>query len=270
MKARILDQFYTKNKVATECLDFLFKTIEENFLNKENYFFLEPSAGTGSFFNLLDKNNRMGSDLEPKTSDIILQDFLLFNDLVLNKDKSIITIGNPPFGKNSSLAIKFFNKASNFSDIIAFIVPKTFKKDSVKNKLNLNFWLLKEKDLDKNSFVFNNDEYDVPCVFQIWVKKEEKRNKKSLNIEYKDLFCFVSKEEADFAIQRVGANAGRVKVDFEKYAKASHYFLKSSLEIRKVFEEICWKDVKFNTAGNPSISKKELVELFFKFYRKEF
>ena len=58
--------------------------------------------------------------------------------------KSCLTIGNPPFGKNSSLAISFFNKAAEFSDIIAFILPQTFSKDSVKNRLNLSFFLIME------------------------------------------------------------------------------------------------------------------------------
>ena len=48
-------------------------------------------------------------------------------------------LGNPPFGKNCSLAIKFFNKAAEFADLIAFIIPRTFKRISIQNKLNLNF-----------------------------------------------------------------------------------------------------------------------------------
>ena len=37
----------------------------------------------------------------------------------------------PPFGKVSSLAIRFFNKCAQFSDVIAFIIPRTFNKVSV-------------------------------------------------------------------------------------------------------------------------------------------
>ena len=77
-----------------------------------------------------------------------------------------------------------------------------------------------------------------------------------------DDFIFVDKSEADFAIQRVGVAAGKVKVDFEKYAVASHYFIKANEKVRKVFEKINWSSVKGNTAGNPSISKSELINLY--------
>jgi hypothetical protein len=41
--------------------------------------------------------------------------------------------------------------------------------------LDLHFYLTKEFILNKNSFLLNGQNYDVPCVFQIWEKKEEIR-----------------------------------------------------------------------------------------------
>lgn len=165
-KSRSLDQFYTKPEIAKLCYSFLTKYI------KENSFFIEPSAGNGSFYSILPKDSRIWIDLVPQYEDVLFCDFFDFkfdNNLKL-KYKQIITIGNPPFGKNSSLAIKFLNKSELFSNLVAFILPKTFKKDSVINKINPYLHLLSELELPKNSFIFNGEPYDVPCVFQIWEK----------------------------------------------------------------------------------------------------
>ena len=112
-----MDQFYTNEDVSIESYDIQ----------------LEPSAGTGSFYKLMNPQKRIGLDIEPKYNGIIKQDFLIYNP---DASKSYICIGNPPFGKVSSLAIRFFNKCAQFSDVIAFIIPRTFNKVSV-YKINL-------------------------------------------------------------------------------------------------------------------------------------
>lgn len=254
MNSKELDQYYTKEIIAKVCYEYTL-----DFLNQHNIVYdlwLEPSAGTGSFFKLL-PSNRIGIDLNPKFPRIFSHDFFTFP----LPEKKYVTIGNPPFGKNSSLAIKFFNKCAEKSVIIAFIVPKTFKKASITRTLNEYFHLEFEYDLPTNSFIFEDEEYDVPCVFQIWVKKEIKRDKIKFLNKHVD-FEFVSKINGNYAIQRVGVNAGRVKTNFIDCAAPSHYFIKSSEEVRKIFENIDWSSVKYNTAGNPSISKHELITLY--------
>lgn len=250
----LLDQFYTKRTVA---LDLFSKFNAIVLLNGfKNNDWLEPSAGGGAFYDLMPKN-KLGLDLDVKISNVIQADFLTY-DLPKN---DYIVLGNPPFGKNSSLAVKFFNKAALNAVMIGFVVPKTFKKDGLKNKLNRRFHLIYEEDLQKNSFELDGKSYHVPCVFQVWIKREDLREVVKREFIHDD-FSFVSKEKGDFAIQRVGMAAGRVKIDFEKYAVASHYFIKANEDVRKVFENIDWSSVKGNTAGNPSISKSELIKLY--------
>jgi predicted RNA methylase len=173
-----LGQFYTKPEVAKKCYDLVVSFLQN--INKIQ--FIEPSAGTGSFFNLLpnkyiqyNKNKyktRLGFDIDPKEKQIEKKDFLndYLNVNILLPKIRVVIIGNPPFGNRSSLAIKFFNKAIRYGDTVAFIVPLQFKKWSVQSKLNKEFKLIKELLLDKNSFTFNNKDYGVRCVFQIWTK----------------------------------------------------------------------------------------------------
>ena len=156
-----LDKFYTQSNVAKHCVDFL----NNNLKLKEDIKYLEPSAGDGSFLNYL--SNYVALDIKPEDERIIEQDFLTYQ----TDKKDYITIGNPPFGSRSKMAIDFFNKASLISEVIAFIVPVSFMKWSVQKNLNSNFALYNYFYLEPESFLDNGEPYSVRTVFQIWVKK---------------------------------------------------------------------------------------------------
>ena len=89
-------------------------------------------------------------DIDPKKDYITKQNFL---ELGLDKYKSyqsegrkIHCIRNPPFGRQASLARKFIKKCSLFSNTIAFILPKSFRKESYQKAFPLEFHLIKEYD----------------------------------------------------------------------------------------------------------------------------
>lgn len=254
MNSKELDQFYTKRAIAVECYAQLIGFLNEKSIDQT--FWLEPSAGAGAFYSLLPEN-RLGIDLEPKINGVVCHDFLTYP--LTRTD--YLTIGNPPFGRNSSLAIKFFNKCALHSNVIAFVLPKTFKKASTLKKIDKQFHLCHEYDLPEFSFEFEDKEYNVPSVFQIWVKSDSPRLNLKAVVTHED-FIFTTKEKGNLAIQRVGNAAGTVKEDFVKCAIASHYFIDSTEEVKKVFKRINWSSVKYNTAGNPSISKPELINLY--------
>lgn len=250
----MLDQFYTKGNIAELCYDILLKNIPLTIFD----IILEPSAGTGSFLKLLPIEKRIGIDLDPKSEEIQKLDFF---DYKFDNNKKYLVIGNPPFGKNSSLAKKFFNRCAEFVEVIAFIVPKTFNKLSTQNQLSLNFILKESIDLPLNSFIFENKEYSVPTCFQIWIKG--KRQKIILPIAHKD-FEFSSKNKADFSLRRVGALAGKVNLNLN-FAESSNYFIYS--ENKNLYEKFSKLEKLFmesakNTAGNPSLSKTEIVEIY--------
>jgi hypothetical protein len=256
MTDRALDQFYTQDGVAKLCFAELRRVLDKELCIKTKYW-LEPSAGTGSFYSLLPKAKRLGVDLAPKCEGVVEADFLTYT----LPRSDYITVGNPPFGKNSSLALKFLNKAGLHSEVVAFIVPNTFKKTSLIKRVNEFLHLHSEMPLKPYSFIFNGKDYDVPCSFQIWVKRPYKRIDSVLETKHLD-FEFTTKEKADFAIQRVGANAGRIKKEFNLVSPSSHYFIKAAEDVRIQFEKIDWSKVKHNTAGNPSIAKSEIVLMY--------
>lgn len=260
-RSRELDQFYTNPDYASAFL----KIIQQHVDLSAADILLEPSAGSGSFYNLLDSKKRVGLDLEPKAVGIIEQDFFKW---VPTAGSKIITIGNPPFGKNSNLAVKFFNHAATFSDAIAFVLSRTFKKASIINRLEKHFHLVYEEIVPDNSFIFNDKPYNVWCCAQVWVKKPTMRATiKTIGFDsVKQWFEIVEPSKADFAIQRVGGRAGLIRTaDFVTYSDQSHYFIKQHTSlVLDIFKIIDFNNVKYNTAGNPSVSSSELIELWIK------
>ena len=91
------DQYYTKASVAKGCVDKI-----HEFCNGE-YQWIEPSAGNGVFLKL-GGADKLGIDLEPKSAGIQQGNFL---DWVPTSEKKRIFFGNPPFGRQGSLAKSF-------------------------------------------------------------------------------------------------------------------------------------------------------------------
>lgn len=126
-----IDKYYTKNNVVELCLNAFKEHVQVN----SDDLIIEPSAGNGSFITGIKSmiNNFKFYDLEPDNDEIIKQDYLLFDyNLIKGTFDRVHIIGNPPFGRQSSLAIKFIKKSCEFCNSISFILPKSFKKDSLK------------------------------------------------------------------------------------------------------------------------------------------
>ena len=124
LKRNTIDKYYTKDNIVNLCLNYIKEYIKIN----QNDLIIEPSAGNGAFISgiKLITNNFEFYDLEPNNDEIIKQDYLLYN--YEGNYNKIHIIGNPPFGRQSSLAIKFIKKSCKFCDSISFILPKSFKK----------------------------------------------------------------------------------------------------------------------------------------------
>jgi len=263
LKRDAIDKFYTNVNYANKCIMTIKTHLEINYQD----LIIEPSAGNGSFILGIKELtcNNLFYDIDPENNEILKQDYLLL-DLQQFKDKMIHVIGNPPFGRQSSTAIKFIKKSAEFANSISFILPKSFKKESMKSKFPLEFHLIFEEDVPSYSFLVNEKEYDVPCVLQIWKKYDEKRLQqiKQVPVGFEFVKIF---ETPDISFRRVGVYAGKIDIDVNK-SEQSHYFIKFTNN--KSIEEnlLNLKKIKFkdnNTVGPKSISKQELIEEFIKF-----
>ncbi len=262
MLARSLDQFFTRRDVAAECTG----KIKAYLLpSADGWLWIEPSAGGGAFYDAMDYP-KIGIDIMSVRPDIMEADFLKWHPGSVNR--KIAVVGNPPFGKNASLACKFFNHAAEFADIVAFIVPRTFEKPHFLSRLNRHMHLVQSHNLDECSFEFLGEPYSVPTVFQIWERKEDLRLA-TVSVRTHSDFDFVTLKDAHFAFQRVGARAGLVSFEGLKKSPQSHYFLKARSSKKTIFDRlkmIDWEPIKSRTAGNPSIGKAELVGAYLSVY----
>lgn len=261
LKRNTIDKYYTKINIVKNCID----NIKSNVIINKLDTIIEPSAGDGAFINEIKQlcDNYKFYDILPENTEIIKQDFLKV-DINNFKNKKIHIIGNPPFGRQSSMAIKFIKKCCLFAESISFILPKSFKKDSMRKYFNKYYHLIFEEDLTENCFLVNKIECNVPCVFQIWSKKNIPRDEIT---KYSPIhFMFVKKyENPDISVRRVGVYAGKISNEYENKSVQSHYFIKfinnKSIEVN--LKKL--NDITFNfnnTVGPKSISKQELIKEF--------
>jgi hypothetical protein len=249
------DQFYTDEKVAKKCIDIIVELYPET----KKYLWIEPSAGNGSFYKNI-KYKKIGIDIDPKYEGIIKEDYLKWN--YSGKDKKVILVGNPPFGKQSSLAKMFIKRGCEYADIIAFILPKSFTKPSMTNAFDRKFHCMHTSDIEKDAFLIQgNKRYDVPCIFQIWERKSEDRKIEDKIPENGFEYVKVGKD-VDIALRRVGVFAGKSFLyEPEKFSTQSHYFIKftdEGINKNNIIEAINKHTFPSNTVGPRSISKGEV------------
>lgn len=171
------EQYYTNPDVVDLCINFV-----KQYIDLTSYKILEPAGGTGEFVKGfvrvgIDESNILSYDIEPKHSLVKQGDYLQTSF----EHKDYVAITNPPFGRASSLAKKFFNHGAEHCKYICYLVPKAWKKWSVHNSLDMNFHLIGEMEVPKNCFYLpgqQSTKKDVlNTVFQVWERKDTKRKK---------------------------------------------------------------------------------------------
>jgi hypothetical protein len=247
------DQFYTKRSIAETCV----KEILESLPWASSALWIEPSAGAGAFLGIY-TGQTIALDLEPKAPGVVAQDFLSW--VYVGRSKRIF-FGNPPFGRQGSIAKKFLRHAcEQGADAMAFILPRSFMKPSMYGCIPLNFHLIKQIELPKDSFEVNKEPYDVPCVFQIWEKQAAQRAK--VEKEDPDGFVYVKPDAYDLAFRRVGGDAGQTFLRAEAHALSpqSHHFLKfdEGIDVADIQKRVNLHIFPSNTTGPRSLSKSEI------------
>jgi hypothetical protein len=292
------DQFYTSPSVAKKCIKILISVLHDAELHPRvlplsSYLWVEPSAGQGAFLNSIpDTYDKIGIDIEPgpgADANILKQDFLTWvlppQPPKTNK-KPVIIFGNPPFGRQSSLAKAFIAHSCKIAStyIIAFILPRSFVKPSMSCAFESHFHCIHSSDVERNAFVLgggggggsggdSDASYDVPCVFQIWQKRSVPRMVPE-KITEKGFRYVKGTDPHNIVIRRVGVYAGRCFDgggvgagdinNATEYNKQTHYFIKLDEQfvavqhIKKIVDKINAHVFPTNTTGPRSLSKPEI------------
>lgn len=255
------DQFFTRPSVAELCANQIDLSTFESVI--------EPSAGQGAFFDLLPPSKRVGIEIDPR---LARKDWICgsWYDYTIEPGNHLI-IGNPPFGTQNSEAIRFFNHAALFADTIAFIIPRTWKRVSVQNALNLQFHLQSTIDLD-NAFE-GEKATSVKCCFQVWKRGTVSRKKTRLPTVHRD-WKFLSYEKrdgdlhppeaADFVMLAYGSNPGQISDDLFRWRPKSVHFIKAVIdceELKTRFKQLDYS-IANDSARQSSLGKGALVQLY--------
>lgn len=251
-----LDRFYTKDDVAKMCIDVVLDMFGEESL------FVEPSAGGGAFYHQLPEN-KIGVDLSPSASGIIQSDWLQFA-----VPENCIVMGNPPFGTRNSLTKAFIKHSLPKAKVIAFILPSSYRKETTQAVFPQGWILAYSEQLPENSFLFDGEDYHVPCVFQVWVKKDfsegltDLRESSKVKVKTADFF-FTKKEEADFFV--FGASPSKIiEKELVLPNNRGYYIKQLEGDVRDTFLQIDWK-----AHANSSVSggvawytKQEIINIY--------
>ena len=143
---------------------------------------------------------------------------------------------------------------------VCCISSRSVQKAAIENRLDRAFHLLFEEIVPDHAFLFRGKPFDVPAVFQIWERRPVRRQVQPVETTHAD-FEFTTHDRADFAIQRVGANAGRVHSNF-KASPSSHYFIRGDGDVEATMKLLNFASVTCKVAGNPSLAKCEIVSLY--------
>lgn len=254
-----LDKFYTKPSIAAQCLARLDLAAFDRII--------EPSAGGGAFSDHLfaaGDLNVLAFDLAPENDAVTRQDWFEYRQ---EAEGSTLVVGNPPFGQQCNLAVRFINHAFEAvgADAVAFVLPRSFRKDSVKNRVFRHAELVDEVLLAPNSFTLEGADYNLPAVFQVWRRCAEERPV-ALSSLTSTHFTFVKRaEDHDLAIRRVGGRAGFAFTNSAQASEQSNYFLKltGSHDVATVVAMINALDfsVADDGTGPRTLSKRELVAI---------
>jgi len=217
------EQYYTPKGVASSIMEMV-AAREEHLSSRV---FLEPAGGTGVFIEAarhIGFKQVLSWDIEPLHPEVIKGDFLVQNPPL----QHAICVTNPPFGRNNSLSIPFFNHSAKFCDVIVFIVPCSWRKWSVINRLDRNFELVSDTDLVTNycgpSGNYTHTANNLRTCVQYWRRTTTKRP--LVAVEDRGLVEKCAPSVADVSLTVFGHGCGTVKTDFPPKPNTTQMFLR--------------------------------------------
>ena len=250
------EQYYTPKDLAVELVELTLRTIPR----ATERSFLEPAGGTGSFIEALNVAGITAItsvDKYPMHPLVIQADFLEWK----TTHTDLLTISNPPFGRNNALSVPFFNRAAKFSSHIAFLVPRSWRKWSVQNRLDSRFHLVLDVDvavqyedaLGKKIAKRN----DLRTCFQIWERRPELRP--AIAVPDNGFIQKSTPDEADLAIRVFGYGCGTLLNDFPRQPNTTLMFLRVlDKRIESALQDLDYERFSINTAYTRALSFQEI------------
>ncbi len=275
LSAKDKDQFYTSKETAEYCLKIFNDVVKSHVENLDDYIYVEPSVGDGSFYNFLPEDRRIGIDIESKIEGVIISDYLKWNPNDLNK--KYLVIGNPPFGLRSNLALRFLNH-SNYADFVGFILPQLFDSDgkgSTKSRVNgLN--LIHSSKINPHFYFPDGKEVKVNVIFQIWSKNYKIEKDTNTCNQFIKIYSLsdggsvattrnknmIDKCDIYLPLTCFGKDNMKIYDNFESLPKKTGYgivILNEKEKISNLLKETDWSDVSFVSTNGAYNLRSDLI-----------
>lgn len=258
---RVLDKFYTREKIVKRCLE------QVRQLPYHYDCVIEPSAGNGAFYKNIEHDTKIGIDIDPQHQEIIKADW--FNYRISEAYRCVLVIGNPPFGQYQKLSSQFISHALSFNNVqtIAFILPNVYRKHTRQKILPTHWRIVSITELGKDCFTLAGKRYHVPTSFFIFDKSEGKDLRVDPNAytETKD-FRFSNKNDFDIFV----FGASPKKITRTPTPNNRGHYLKSKIPVDDLIFRIKNIDWNGNSSANGGVywlTKFEFLEQYIRHYR---
>ena len=175
-------------------------------------------------------------------------------------------IGNPPYGVAANMAVKFLNKSAELSDDVRMVLPASFQRDSVMNRIDANMQLDYDIKLPNDTFP-----RDITTVRQRWIRGDGPRELITIYKEHPD-FRFIRYEEKDQATLFIGGAgagpSGKVKTEGYDHYKPGHHYLICSEEVKQRFIELQPALIKQSRVCGclPGLGKHDIIKVYIEHY----
>ena len=171
-------------------------------------------------------------------------------------------IGNPPYGTGGLLALKVLNTALRHSDRVSFVLPASFRRDSLRNRVDTGCHLEQEECLPDNTFP-----RDITTVKQTWVRRDGIRECTPSLGRHAD-FEFIPYERRDEAVLFIGGAgagpSGKVKTEGYDHYMPGHHYLVCVEEVVERMLSLQPKFIEFSRICGclPGIGKSDITRIY--------
>ena len=173
-----------------------------------------------------------------------------------------IIIGNPPYGVGANMAIKVLNKAAEHTDDIRMVLPLSFRKAAVLNKVSIDLELEEDERLPDDTFPRS-----IRAVKQHWKRTGRTRKIIPLPTQHPD-FQFLKYEDRDEATLFIGGAgqgpAGKVKTEGYDHYAPGHHWIKCSEEVKERIISLApeFRAEALTVCCLPGLSKSAIIQIY--------
>lgn len=261
-KQKQLDKYYTKPAVVTRCL----AALQAAELMREYDCIIEPAAGAGAFCQPLraafPAAAHIAMDIAPDHADIMRRDWLHYQ--IPHTYRSVLVVGNPPFGQYHKLSTQFLQHALLFGNVktIAFILPQVYKKHTRQKILPYDWRIASITELGDHCFTLREKGYHIPSSFFV-MDRSAGVDLRVNPYRYTETNDFKFGNKNDFDIFVFGAAPNRITKTPRPNNRG--YYLKSKIavdELARNLRNVTWRGNSCASGGVYWLTKYEFLEQY--------